>query len=387
MGSVTEAALASAAQALLDADAVAEGARARAMELDRSDGFPVEDVDALHRHGLLTAPLPMALGGRGLCDPASVTILRDVLTAIGRGSLALGRLYEGHVNALTLILRYGTPEIRTRLAQDACDGHLFGVWNTEPDPGGLALKRDTAGYVLAGVKSYASGAGHVTRPLVTARTEEGRRAMLVVPLEKGTRADLTAWRPHGMRATATGTLDFTGLRVGPEAFVGELDDYFQQPAFSGGAWRFLAVQLGGVQAVFETHRAHLKQTGRGDDPCQRARLGEAAIAAETARLFVAQAALVTAGEDADPERIVAFVNLARLAVERAALDTITLAQRSIGLGGFLERHPLERLVRDLATYLRQPAPDHALSSAAGHILVANVPIHALWQQSVAAGSL
>ncbi|GJD85178.1 hypothetical protein HPGCJGGD_3064 [Methylobacterium haplocladii] len=58
---------------------------------------------------------------------------------------------------------------------------------------------------------------------------------------------------------------------------------------------------------------------------------------------------------------------------------IELAQRSVGLSGFLEGHPLERRVRDLATYLRQPAPDYALAQAAGHILDAPGPFHALWQ--------
>ncbi|WP_284247413.1 acyl-CoA dehydrogenase family protein, partial [Methylobacterium haplocladii] len=115
------------------------------------------------------------------------------------------------------------------------------------------------------------------------------------------------------------------------------------------------------------------------DPHQRARLGAAATAVETARLFVARAATAAAGAEADPEGAVAYVNLARGAVERAGLDVIELAQRSVGLSGFLEGHPLERRVRDLATYLRQPAPDYALAQAAGHILDAPGPFHALWQ--------
>ncbi len=62
---------------------------------------------------------------------------------------------------------------------------------------------------------------------------------------------------------------------------------------------------------------------------------------------------------------------------------ITLAQRSIGLAGFLESHPLERLMRDLATYLRQPAPDFALTGMAAHALAADEPPHALWPDEAA----
>lgn len=343
---------------------------------DEHGGFPEAGVAALRETGLLTAPLPAAMGGAGLCEPDHVDALRAVLTAVGRGSLVLGRLYEGHVNALALALRYGDGRAQERVARDAGKGHLFGVWNTEPDPGGLRIDRDR----LSGAKSFASGAGHVTRPLVTARQGDGRRIMLVVRLEPGQRADLTAWRAHGMRASATGTLDFTGLPVAPDDPIGAPDDYVRQPFFSCGAWRFLAVQSGGIEAVFAAHRDHLRRTGRGDDPHQRARLGQAATAVETARLFVARAARFAAHAEADPEGAVAYVNLARGAVERAGLDAIELAQRSVGLSGFLETHPLERRIRDLATYLRQPAPDLALASAAGYILHAAEPLEAVWPE-------
>lgn len=364
---------------LTEAEAAIAAAAALDTELDRHDAFPSEAIGVFRGSGLLGAPLPAELGGAGLCEPSEVAVLHEVLYLVGRASLVLGRLYEGHVNALALVIRYGDDATRQRLAAEARAGHLFGVWNTEPDPGGLALVQERDRLRLGGAKSYASGAGHVTRPLVTARMEDGRRLMLVVPLEPGERADTSSWRAHGMRATATGTVDFSGLRVDADAVVGEPDDYLRQPFFSCGAWRFLAVQSGGIAAVFEAHRAHLVATGRGSDPHQRARLGEAATRVETARLFVARAAEAAAAASADPVAAIAYVNLARGAVERAGLDVIELAHRSVGLPGFLEAHPLERRVRDLATYLRQPAPDHALASAAGHILETSEPFHALWR--------
>lgn len=339
--------------------------------------FPTAGIARLGRDGSLAAPLPEALGGAGLCAPDRVDDLRRALTRIGRESLPVGRLYEGHVNALALVLRYADAETRARLARDARDGHLFGVWNTEPGEGGLTL--DAAGW-LHGAKSFASGAGSVTRPLVTARMPDGRRLMLVVPLEPGTRADLSAWRAHGMRATATGTVDFSGLHAGDAMVIGAPDDYSRQPFFFAGAWRFLAVQVGGIEAVAEAHRGHLKASGRGGDPHQQARFGQSLIALESCRLLVARAAALAAAETAAPERIIAGVNLARAAVEQAGLDVIALAQRSVGLAGFLEEHPLEERMRDLATYLRQPAPDFALTGMAAHALEADEPLHALWPE-------
>lgn len=357
--------------ALSAARTVAEIAASRADAQDRDDGFPAEDVADLARNELLAAPVPRADGGAGLGEESGSLILADVLRLVGYGSLALGRLYEGHVNAVQLVARYGTPDQRARLFADATAGHLFGVWNTEPPRGGLVLEGHGAFRDLTGCKTFASGAGFVTRALVTGRHAAGEEPlMLVVPLEAGERADLSSWHPHGMCASATGTLDFTGITIPVEAILGEAADYHRQPHFSGGAWRFAAVQLGGVEAVFDAWRRHLANTGRGADPHQLARLGEGAIAVEGARLWVERAARTVSENALSPQRIVAFVNLARLAVERAGLDVLQLAQRSVGLQGFMRGHPLERLSRDLATYLRQPAPDRALTMAAAEILEA-----------------
>ncbi|BCM81957.1 acyl-CoA dehydrogenase family protein [Methylobacterium indicum] len=362
------------ARAVAAARRIASLSAGRADAQDRDDGFPAADILDLARLGLLAAPVPAEEGGDGLGGEPGAADLAEVLRLVGSGSLALGRLYEGHVNALDLVLRYAAPAERRALLADAVSGHLFGVWNTEPPTGGLVLDEDGS---LRGRKTFASGAGRVTRALVTAR-RPGRTEpeMLVVALDPGTRADLSAWRAQGMRASATGTVDLTGLA--PLARLGEPDDYHREPHFSGGAWRFAAVQLGGIEAVFEAWRGHLSRTGRGADPHQLARLGEGAIALEGARLFVARAAGLVADETLAPGRIVAFVGLTRLAVERAGLEVLGLAQRSVGLQGFLSGHPLERLSRDLATYLRQPAPDRALTAAAATILAAGEPADRLW---------
>ena len=104
-----------------------------------------------------------------------------------------------------------------------------------------------------------------------------------------------------MRASATGAVDFTGLALTPEMPIGAPGDYLRQPDFSAGAWRFAAVQCGGLEAVLGALREHLRRTGRGGDPHQAARLGQAAMAAETARLWVDAAAVRAEAEPAADE--------------------------------------------------------------------------------------
>lgn len=361
---------------------VAAGARERAAGLDHDGAFPAEDVAALAEAGLLLAPFPQVAGGAGLWGGPAHAMLARVLRTIGRGSLPLGRLYEGHVNAAALITRYGTAAQALRFAALAQAGTFFGVWNTE-GADGLRLLPDGRRWRLEGRKILASGAGFVGRPLVTARRPDGAVVMVVPHVPSGRGADLSAWQAHGMRASATGALDFTDLVVEASDIVGEPGDYLRQPWFSGGAWRFAAVQAGGIEAVVEAARAHLLRTGRQDDPHQRARLADMAMASVGARLWVERAAaLAEAGgapeEEAEVGSIEAFVNLARLSVEKAGLEVIQLAQRSVGLQGFMRAHPLERLLRDLAVYLRQPKPDEAAMRAAIHMTGAPVEVGELW---------
>jgi alkylation response protein AidB-like acyl-CoA dehydrogenase len=355
---------------------VGEKAFSRAGAYDEDGAFPAGDVNALHDSGLLTAVLPAKWGGAGLSGLA----LSEILQSIGSGSLPLGRLFEGHVNALELVLRYGNHQLVELVAEEARAGRLFGVWNTD-DANGLRLIHRYGRSWLEGRKVLASGAGHIERPLVTATDENGRRLIVLPRLGAPDRADVSRWTAQGMRASATGAVDFTGVEIEPMEIVGREGDYERQPWFSAGAWRFAAVHLGGMERLFDLLRRHLQETNRGQDPHQAARLGRAAMAVETGRLWVAQAASTTEdplGSRA-PEQLVAYVNLARLAVEAAALDLMQLVQRSIGLQAFMRPNPIERISRDLATYLRQPGPDRALTDSAAWTLAQPVGVQDLWR--------
>jgi Tfp pilus assembly protein PilW len=63
--------------------------------------------------------------------------------------------------------------------------------------------------------------------------------------------------------------------------------------------------------------------------------------------------------------VIACMNAARGAIERAALNVLERAERAVGVAGMMSPHPLERLIRDLRTYLRQLNPDGALAAKRG----------------------
>ena len=344
---------------------------ARATILDRKAGFPELEFDQLRNCCALSAVIPKRYGGLGLgTDRDGSLALFDLLRLIGRGNLAVGRIFEGHVNALKLICLYGKGPQIDRAVADLEAGHLFAIWNAEAE-NAVRLDRVSGDRKLTGSKVFCSAAGHITRALITATEASGTR-MLLIPLQLGERVVPNGISLHGMHATRTAGMDFDGIRVPPDGYIGEPNDYVREPAFSAGAWRTSAVTLGGLDSLIDETRRQLIARNRHHDPHQLSRMGQVLIARESARLWIERAASV---EDSDfpVATITGYVNLARIALESATFNIIRLVQRTLGLSSFLQGNPVERLMRDLATYLRQPAADEALTEAAAWFVEHDFP--------------
>ena len=325
-------------------------------------GFPSAEFDALRAAGLLTVTLPgAALDAKGSHTPEMLRLLK----LVGRGNLSVGRIYEGHLNALLLIHLYGTDAQRKRYYADARAGHLFGVWNTQMSDGVNFYRTADGGVTVVGSKSFCSGSTFVTRPIVTGvlnyeDDRRGRWQMTVLPLDRHrVSVNEEFWNPLGMRNSVSYKIDFTGVKLAAEELLGGPECYGIQPHFSGGAIRFAAVQLGGAEALLDATHAFLRQNNRSDCPHQRRRVGEMAILVESGNHWLEKAGRINDAET-DTECIVTYANMTRTAIADICTQCLQLAERSIGVRGMLHPEPLARLHADLSTYLRQPAPDATL---------------------------
>lgn len=319
--------------------------RDRAARHDADATLPLDDLTALRAAGALTAP------------PED---LPDLLVLLGRGNPALGRLVEAHVNAVRLVARFGTPAQAAACQDLARAGTFFGLWVTDM-PGNPV--RMEAGR-LVGAKAPCSGVGAAGHVLTTTETPDGSVLAL---LPAGDLRTEPLPPIAGMRAAAQGRAWFDGVACPPGTLVGRPGDYLAEPELSCGAWRTSAVTLGALDSLVDALRDHLRARRHTGAPLQQERFGRMLIARQTARLWVRHAAhAADDGSRATADRV-ATVNLARIAIEAACLDAITLVQRSAGLAAFVPG-PMERIARDLATYLRQPAPDAVLTEAAAHDL-------------------
>jgi alkylation response protein AidB-like acyl-CoA dehydrogenase len=324
--------------------------QSRADQLDRDGAFPTDEVTRLRRAGALSLPLPIR-GGIG------ADVLASLLSLAGQGNLSVGRILEAHINALHLIARYGE-------AAAWHDERLFALWVTDPPENGLRMRRIRDRIVLTGGKQFCSAAGFATAALVTAHDADGDTRMLVLRLGAGERVTSLPSPLQGMRAAVTGAVDFSGFETSADALLGHAGDYLREPDFSAGAWRGSAVALGGLVALLDHTAEQLRASQRLDSPHAQSRLGQAIIARESSRLWVQAVARIAEDPSAESAYRVAAAGLARIAVETGCLDAMRLVQRSLGLSAFRQGNPVERICRDLSTYLRQPAPDEVLTESA-----------------------
>lgn len=340
-------------------------------------------IARLHSVGLMTAPLPLALGGLGLgTEPGGHLALLRCLTALGSADLPLGRVVEGHLNALILIHAYGSAEQLQRAAHDAERGLLFGVWNTG-DATPMRVHESAEGLHLEGSKTFATGAGFVDRPLLTA---ERQGWQMVLPrmeassVQSAIQLHREAWQPYGMESSESLTIDFTGAQITLDDLIGQPADFYQDPLFRGGAVRFAAVQAGAVLRLLRSFTDWVTLRGRQSDPYQLARLGELELLAQGAVLWIERAAVLAEtalwATTRDPQSIRQMVrcgNMTRLAVERAATAAIGFIVPGVGAHGLLRPARFERTLRDLTMYLRQPNPDGALADVGRSALLDELP--------------
>ena len=217
------------------------------------------------------------------------------------------------------------------------------------------MEKGAAG--LTGAKKFASGLGTVTHAIVTVNSGPDVRLALIEVTDVN-RADVSGWRMPGMRSTASGRFDFSGLAVSSLLWVGSAGDYVREPYFVGGVWRIAALQIGGAVGLIDAATSHLRSLGRMEADAQKSRLGQVMMRALSGGALVERAARMMLSKM--PEKAVALSIAARLQTEDCALDAIRAVEQSVGLAHFEDGSVTSRRARDLSVYLRQAARDAML---------------------------
>jgi alkylation response protein AidB-like acyl-CoA dehydrogenase len=347
---------------------------ARAAACDRDGRFPAENFRDLKDSGLLGIMVPKEHGGLG-SDFLTYTLALEQL-AIGDASTGLtfnmhnilmGSLAEMDVRGLRGSRGQVLMDSRAWIFEQAVkEQKVFASATSEPGIGAHVTKVKTTyrrvddGFVVDGVKSFVSMAGHADYYVVAARSERStdeRLDLSYILVERdnpGVRVE-EVWDVLGMRATASNTVHLTNcfvpkdrLLLGIEGTV--LHKITREPHWLVGGYN--GVYLGICSATFEFMTDYLRkqkipgtERSLASDPVVQHRVGELYVQLEAARAVTYEAARLVAQAPGSHEANVA-IHRAKFMVGELGPELASQAIRICGGSTIAKRLPLERYYRD-----------------------------------------
>ena len=332
----------------------------RAAEVDRTERYPWDNVQALKDAGLMGLTVPRELGGPGGDFLDAALVIEEMAGACGvTGRIAV----EANMGAISAIMRYGTPEQQRLAAGLVLDGDKPAVCITEPGAGSAASEMTTRaerrgdGYVLNGEKHWITGGGVSRLHLVFARVfdargeEQGIGGFITV---RGETDGLVIGKREptmGLRGIPETPVRFEDMHV-PAARVLTPPGGFRRgfaelmDAYNSQRVGAATVALGlaaGAERLARDYSREREQFGRPICEFQGLQwmLADMSIAIEAARLMIWRAAA-----QADPFPDATAAAQAKVFASEMAIKVTNDALQIHGAMGYSRNLPLERIARD-----------------------------------------
>ncbi|HUP60949.1 MAG TPA: acyl-CoA dehydrogenase family protein [Thermoanaerobaculia bacterium] len=361
----------------------------RAAHYDRTATFPLEDFEDLFREGLHAPTLPRESGGLGLGPyRGDVFTLWMMTKEVARADLSLARCWEGHANSLVLLDGMAGDAQKERWFEGiVARGEKWVAWSGEPQtraPGenmrfGTNVERVEGGYVLDGTKAFCTSAGGARWALLLVNTAgpggarhataDAAETVLLLACDLADPSihfDGTWWDPIGMRSTVSHAARFDRTFVPDENLVGAPGQYLREGWQTCFVPHYAASFLGAAEAAYEYALDSIRAQNKGDDPYVQHHVAKMAMNVESAHLWLLHVArLWETGAYAEAQ---VAGSRARHLVEHYALETVDHCVRACGARALNRPSPIERVMRDLAMYVRHDNDDQVLATIGKSVL-------------------
>ncbi|GBR08489.1 acyl-CoA dehydrogenase family protein [Acetobacter oeni] len=323
--------------------------------LDREERFPAEIYEEMAKVGLFGIGVPEEFGGPGF-DTLTYAVVMEELS---RGYASIADQC-GLVELIsTLLVRHGTDVQKKMLPEIISMRRKVAYCITEPEAGtdvsGIrtTAEKDGDGWILNGGKLWIHNAPVADTGFVLARTdkEAGNRGMSIFIVDLHANGVERGPKEHkmGQRASQVGGLNFSDVRLGRDALLGEAGRGFHMmmSVLDKGRVGIAALAVGIAQAGLEAavdYAGTRKQFGKHISEFQGVQwlLADMAKDIEAARLLVHSAAVkIDRGHDATRSCSMAKCFAGDMAVARTA-DAVQV----FGGSGYIRGFEVERLYRD-----------------------------------------
>jgi acyl-CoA dehydrogenase len=329
----------------------------RAVERDRTDAFPVEELRALGRLGLLGVNIPERLGGAEAGVVAYSLAMQEI--AYADASVAVAMAVTNMVGEI--VCKFGSEDVQRKLVPRLTSGEaVAGAFAlSEPqagsDPAGMTTtaKRIPGGFRLDGAKQWITSGDRAGVVVVWAKTDPqaGSKGISAFVVE-GPTPGMSAGKHEdkmGLRGSSTVPLLFDGCEIPESALLGKLGGGLSVAltALDGGRIGIASQALGIGRAALASALAYAKerkQFGRpiGDNQAIQFMLADMATELDAAELLTLRAASLK-------ERGVPFsreASMAKLYASEACGRACDKAVQIHGGYGYTREFPVERYLRD-----------------------------------------
>lgn len=329
--------------------------RPAALAADTACAAPAELLAQTGELGLATLGVPEELGGSAAERSAVTGVLVAEALAHGDLGLAVAALSGGAVPTALGLWGDAGQQATYLPAFTGEDVAVSALAILEPrplfDPFALRTlaRREGDGYVLDGEKSLVPRAAEAELLLVAAELEDRGPALFLVPTGGGG-VSVVAEPAMGVRAAATATVCFDGVRLPAAALLGDADQDVYSECIHRARLAWCAVAVGASQAALDYLIPYVNERVAFGEPIanrQAVAFQISDIAIETAGMRLATwraASRADAGQDFFREAAVAR----QLCVKHGA-EIGSAAVQLLGGHGYTKEYPVERWYRDLRT--------------------------------------
>jgi len=331
---------------------------ARAAEIDRTEAYPWENVEALKEAGFLGMTIPSAYGGLGLSCFDAILAVEQIAKVCG---VTARIVVEANMGAIGAIMAYGSEEQKARAARLVLDGDKPAICITEPGAGSAATEMKTRAekkgdrYVINGAKHWITGGGVSRLHLVFARVFENGEAQGIAGFIaiRGETPGLRVGRREptmGLRGIPEAEIFFEDMVV-PESMAlippsglrrGFADLMTAYNAQRVGA---AAVALGIAEGAYELALDYANSREQFGRPIAEFQGLQWMLADMSIGIAAAQALIYKAAAcDRFPD--VTEAAQAKVLASETAIKVTNDALQIFGAAGYSRNLPLERMVRD-----------------------------------------
>jgi hypothetical protein len=331
-----------------------------AAEWDRTKAFPRDVIDALGKLGFLGMTVSEAYDGMGLDTLTYLLALEEIAAA--DASVAVSISIQNAI-PVTMLSRHGTEAQKQRWLKPLARGELLvGFALSEPDagsdPAGMRAQavRDGDGWVLSGMKAWATNGGTADLMMVMVRTDTAaaRRgtkgiSTFIVPTKT------PGYRPGqpedkmGLRASNTSTIALDDLRLPADALLGDegMGLVYALEGLDAGRLGVATQAVGIARRALEHALVYSGERRQFDAPIRDFQAVQFKLADMATRIAAARALTHVAAAAKDRgEDIRQLAAMAKLFASETAMWVTTQAVQLFGGYGYMRDFPVEKLFRD-----------------------------------------